>query len=170
MTVEVPTIETERLYLRPWRDDDLDPYAEICADAEVMRHLGHGITLTRDDAWRQMAMFVGHWQLKGFGTWAVEEKATRRFVGRIGLHRPEGWPDLEIGWTLARDVWKQGYATEGGRASLDYAWNHLGVSKVVSLIIPENTASIRVAERLGQTFERTWMLSGLEVHMYAIER
>jgi len=170
VTVDVPTIETERLLLRPWHDDDLDGYADICADPEVMRHLGHGITLTRGDAWRQMAMFVGHWQLKGFGTWAVEEKATRRFVGRIGLHRPEGWPDLEVGWTLARDVWKQGYATEGGRASLDHAWNRLGVTKVVSLILPENTASIRVAQRLGQTFERTWMLNGLEVHVYAIER
>ena len=102
MTVSVPTLDTARLRLRPWHDEDLDPYAAMCADPEVMRYMGDGSPLSRDDAWRSMAMFVGHWQLRGYGMWAVEEQDSRTFVGRVGLHRPEGWPGLEVGWMLDR--------------------------------------------------------------------
>jgi RimJ/RimL family protein N-acetyltransferase len=170
MTVEVPPVETARLLLRPWRDDDLDGYATMCADRLVMAHMGDGSTLSRDDAWRQMAMFVGHWQLRGFGMWAVEERETRRFIGRVGLHQPEGWPGLEVGWMLARDTWGRGYATEAGRASLDHAWNVLRADHVISVIAPENSASIRVAERLGESPEGTYDLNGLEVLLYGVDR
>jgi RimJ/RimL family protein N-acetyltransferase len=165
----VPTLETARLRLRPWRDDDLDAYASMCADPEVMRYMGSGATLSRGDAWRSMAMFVGHWQLRGFGTWAVEEHAEHRFVGRVGLHRPEGWPGVEVGWMLDRAIWGRGYATEAGRVSLDYAWRVLGADHVVSLIAPENAASIRVAERLGESLEGTFLLDELEVLLYGID-
>lgn len=170
MTVEVPVVDTPRLMLRPWRDDDVDPYAAMCADPEVMRHMGDGSTLTREDAWRQMAMFIGHWQLRGFGMWAVEERETQRFIGRVGLHQPEGWPGLEVGWMLARDTWGCGYATEAGRASLDHAWNVVGAQHVISVIAPDNVASLRVAERLGETPEGTHDLDGLEVLVYGIDR
>lgn len=170
MTVEVPLVDTPRLLLRPWRDDDLDGYAAMCADPEVMRHMGDGSTLDRADAWRSMAMFVGHWQLRGFGMWAVEERATQRFIGRVGLHQPEGWPGLEVGWMLARDTWDRGYATEAARASLEFAWNVVGVEHVISVIAPENAASVRVAERLGEAPEGTLDLNGLEVVLYGIDR
>ena len=170
MTVDVPVVDTPRLLLRPWRDDDLDGYAAMCADPEVMRHMGDGSTLSRDDAWRQMAMFVGHWQLRGFGMWAVEERETGAFVGRVGLHQPEGWPGLEVGWMLAKHTWGRGYATEAARASLEYAWNVLGVDHVISVIAPENAPSVRVAERLGEQLEGTYDLDGLEVVIYGISR
>jgi RimJ/RimL family protein N-acetyltransferase len=86
-------LETERLRLRMFRETDLDAHAAMSADPEVMRYLGAtGEPLTRLDAWRQMAMFLGHWQLRGYGVWAVEERASGTFVGRIGLFNPEGWP------------------------------------------------------------------------------
>jgi RimJ/RimL family protein N-acetyltransferase len=170
VTVVVPTLETSRLRLRPWRDDDIDGYAAMCCDAEVMRYMGRGETLSRQDAWRQMAMFVGHWQLRGFGMWAVEDRATHSFVGRVGLHQPEGWPGLEVGWALDRATWGRGYATEAGRASLAHAWQALGADHVISLILPENTASIRVAERLGETPEGTFELDGLDILVYGIDR
>jgi RimJ/RimL family protein N-acetyltransferase len=135
-----------------------------------MRYMGHGATLSRGDAWRHMAMFVGHWQLRGFGMWAVEERDTRRFVGRVGLHQPDGWPGLEVGWMLDRATWGRGYATEAARAALDHAWHVLGADHVISLIAPENAASIRVAERLGETLEGTFDLDGLEVLVYGIDR
>ena len=91
-------METERLILREFRENDFDAYAAMCADAEVMRFLG-GV-MKRMDAWRQMAMFIGHWRLRGYGLWAVEEKATGEFIGRVGLLNPEGWPGLEVAWTL----------------------------------------------------------------------
>src|SRR5829696_4722730 len=98
--IEIPTLATERLILRPFRDEDLDTYAEICADPEVMRYLGDGTPLDRVGAWRQLAFIVGHWQLKGFGLWALEEKASGALIGRAGLLHPEGWPGFELGWTL----------------------------------------------------------------------
>jgi RimJ/RimL family protein N-acetyltransferase len=165
-----PTLETERLLLRAWRDDDLDAYARMCADPEVMRFLGDGVTLSRDDAWRSMAMFTGHWVLRGFGNWAVEEKASGTMVGRVGLHRPSGWPGLEVGWALAREVWGRGYATEGGAAALDHAWRALDADRVISLISPDNTRSIAVAHRLGERFERTIEMHGRDVRVYGIDR
>jgi RimJ/RimL family protein N-acetyltransferase len=163
-------LETERLLLRPFRESDLDAYAEICGDAEVMRYIGEFKPLDRAMAWRSMATHLGHWQLRGYGMWAVEEKATGRMVGRVGLWKPEGWPDLEVGWMLHRDCWGRGFATEAGRASIDAAFRGLGVDHVISVIHPENAASIRVAERLGERFERDWMLHGLGLRIYGIHR
>jgi RimJ/RimL family protein N-acetyltransferase len=166
--MEIPTVETERLLLREWRDDDLDAYARICADDEVTRYLSG--TLDRGDAWRQMAQFSGHWNLRGFGTWAVEEKATGALIGRVGLHQPEGWPGLEVGWMLDREVWGRGYASEGGTRSLEYAWHTLGAERVISIIDPDNARSIGVAERIGETFERRWRLRTQPVSIYGIDR
>ena len=143
------TLRTERLVLRMFREDDLDQYALITGDAEVTRYLGDGSTLSRADTWRQMAMILGHWTLRGYGLWAVEERATGAFLGRLGCWRPEGWPALEIGYTLARPHWGRGFASEGARASLAYARDVLGADRVCSIIRPDNTASVRVAERLG---------------------
>ena len=88
-------LETERLIMRMWRNDDFEPYFEICSDPEVMRYLG-GKTFDRLEAWRHLAFIVGHWQLRGYGHWAVEEKATGTLVGRVGFLNPEGWPAFEL--------------------------------------------------------------------------
>jgi len=141
----VPTLTTSRLTLRGWREDDAAVYAEITADPEVMRFMG-GV-LDREQTWREIAVFVGHWDLRGYGLWAVEREGA--LIGRVGLWRPDGWPGLEVGWLLARSAWGHGYATEAARASVDHAWRELGAEELISLIAPENVASQRVAERLG---------------------
>lgn len=162
-------LETERLLLRMWREDDFESYAGICADPEVMRYLG-GKPLNRLDAWRNMAAMVGHWHLRGYGHWAVEEKASRRFIGRIGFMNPEGWPGFELGWTLARAAQGKGYATEGARRALECAFTVMGREHVISLINHQNQASIRVAERLGEKLEGRTELFGTEVLIYGINR
>src|SRR4051812_21589844 len=129
------TLETERLTLRMFRQEDIDAYAAMCADPEVMRFLG-GKTLNRHDAWRSMAGVCGHWQLRGYGMWAVVEKASGEMIGRVGCLNPEGWPGFEVGWTLRREYWRQGYATEAARASMDWAFRHLNVPHIISLITP----------------------------------
>jgi RimJ/RimL family protein N-acetyltransferase len=113
---------------------------------------------------------IGHWHFRGYGIWAVEEKATGQFVGRIGLHYPETWPGFELGWTLARQAQGKGYATEAARRSLEYAFVDLDRDHVISLIHPENVASIRVAERIGETLEGRTELLGNEVLVYGIDR
>ena len=163
------TLETERLILRMWRNADFEEYAELCADPEVMRFLG-GKVFDRTEAWRQMASMIGHWYLRGYGIWAVEEKDSGRLAGRIGCINPEGWPGFEVGWTLKREFWGKGYATEAARRSLEYAFNDLDKSHVISLIQAENVASIRVAERLGEKLEGTARVVGLDVLVYGIDR
>ena len=127
----IPELRTERLVLRELRQSDFDAYAAMCADPEVMEYIT-GKPMSRGDAWRQMAMFAGHWSLRGFGGWAVEELSSGRFIGRVGLHYPEGWPDRELGWTLARDSWGRGYATEACKEVLDYAFGALGWQRLIS--------------------------------------
>jgi RimJ/RimL family protein N-acetyltransferase len=151
---DIPELVTPRLRLRGFEPRDFGAYATMMAEPEVTRYLGDGKPLTRVDAWRQLAMFLGHWSLRGFGIWAVELRATGELAGRIGLYEPEGWPGFEVGYTLGRQFWGNGYAREGARAALDYARETLGRTEVVSLIRPGNAGSIRVAESLGATLER----------------
>jgi RimJ/RimL family protein N-acetyltransferase len=163
----VPTLTTNRLTLRGWRDDDLDAYAEITADAEVMRFMGD--VLDRAQTWREIALFAGHWAVRGYGLWAVERDGA--LIGRVGLWRPEGWPGLEVGWLLARDAWGHGYATEAARASMEYAWSELGADRLISLIAAENVASQRVAERLGMRSQgEHYSLRGQPLVIHALTR
>ena len=149
MTDVVPRVETLRLILRAFVPSDVEPYAQMMADPEVCRFLGDGRPLERADAWRQLAQIIGHWELRGFGLWAVEERVTGRLVGRIGCYEPEGWPGFEIGYVLAREAWGRGYAREGVAAALAYARRELGRDEIISLIRPGNRASIAVAEHFG---------------------
>jgi RimJ/RimL family protein N-acetyltransferase len=163
------TLETDRLILRMWREADFEAYAELCADPEVMRYLG-GKVFDRTEAWRHMASMIGHWYLRGYGIWAVEEKESGSLVGRIGCINPEGWPGFEVGWTLKREFWGKGYATEAARRALEYGFNELDKPHVISLIHPENRASIRVAERLGETLEGNARVFDTDVLVYGIDR
>lgn len=164
------SLNTPRLRLRQLTQTDLDDYAAMCADAEVMRYVGDRVPLSRDDAWRQLAMLVGHWSLRGYGMWAVEERASGKFIGRVGLHFPEGWPDREVGWTLSRSYWGRGYAFEAAAAALRIAFEALNWPRAVSVIAPPNQPSIRLAERLGERFERNVLVRGKTAALYAIEQ
>jgi RimJ/RimL family protein N-acetyltransferase len=162
----VPTLTTDRLVLRGWREDDLAPYAEITKDPEVMGFMGG--TLDAADTWRQVAFFVGHWELRGYGLWVVERDG--ELIGRIGLLNPEGWPGLEVGWLLARDAWGHGYATEAARAAVEFAWRELGAQELISLIAPDNTASAAVAARLGMRPTTEYDLRGQTVVIHRLSR
>ena len=106
-------MHTERLVLRGFTHDDFEPFATIVSDPEVVRYLDDGAPISREDCWRGMALFIGHWHLRGYGWWAVEDRRSGEFLGRIGLYNPEGWPGIEVGWLLRRDAWGAGLATEG---------------------------------------------------------
>jgi RimJ/RimL family protein N-acetyltransferase len=146
---QIPQITTDRLLLRGIGPDDFERYAEMMADARVAHHLMDGRPLTRSEAWRQLSMFAGHWVLRGYGVWAVEERSSGDFLGRIGCLNPEGFPAFEIAYTLGPWAWGKGYAREGAAAALRYAREVLGRTDIASIIRPANTASIRVATSLG---------------------
>ena len=164
------TLETDRLILRMLRESDFDAYAEMCADPEVMRYIGDGQPLARPMAWRNLAMMIGHWSLRGYGTWAAEERSSGDLVGRVGFWNPEGWPGFELGWMLRRSFWGRGYATEAARTALQFAFTHLKQPEVISLTHPENAASIRVAQRLGERLLDSTEVMGKPVLVYRITR
>src|ERR1700742_2823429 len=130
---EIPTLETERLRLRPLAPSDFNDYAELTADPEVARYLLRS-PFSREQAWRVLGFLMGHWRMRGYGMWAVEAKATAELLGMLGFSDPAGWPGFELAWTLARRFWGNGYATEGARAALAYAFTVLGKDRVISLI------------------------------------
>ena len=142
-----PTLETERLLLRLPEEGDLDAFAEIQGDEEAARFVG-GVD-GRPGAWRGLAAIAGSWALRGSGLFSVVEKESGRCIGRVGPWMPEGWPGSEVGWGLVRSAWGRGYATEAAIASIDWAFDTLGWDEVIHCIDPANSASIRVAERLG---------------------
>jgi RimJ/RimL family protein N-acetyltransferase len=162
-------LETDRLILRMFRESDLDDYAEMCGDPAVMKYLG-GVTMTRSEAWRNMATVLGHWQLRGFGLWAVEEKERGVLAGRVGCWQPDGWPGMEVAWTLRRSFWGMGYATEAARAALDVAFTQLRQSHVISMIHSDNGASIGVAQRLRMRLEGRTDMMGDSVVIYGTRR
>lgn len=140
-------VTTARLRLRQMRASDLDDLARLNADLAFARYVG-GLK-DRAQSWRQLAMLIGHWQMRGYGWYAVTLEGDDRLVGRIGLWYPEGWPDIEVGWSLDPAVWGRGLATEGARACVELARTHLGLPSLISLIHPDNHASKRVAAKLG---------------------
>ncbi len=142
-------METERLILRHIDiEKDLLPWTEMMSDEETVRFIG-GQTMDRAASWRQMAMMIGHQQVKGFGFYSTIEKATGQFVGRIGHWGPMGWPEPEIGWAVHPAHTRKGFAKEAGQACLDYAFETLGWDRVIHVIAEDNIASIKTAEAIG---------------------
>ena len=142
-----PTLETDRLILRPPVQDDFDRWAEFLADPVASLHIG-GVQ-SRPAAWRSMATMTGAWSLLGFSMFSVIEKASGLWIGRLGPWAPEGWPGTEVGWGLLPSAQGKGYAVEGATATIDWAFDHLGWTDVIHTISPENVASARTAQRLG---------------------
>lgn len=147
--LEIPEIETARLRLTALAERHFDDYAAMLADPDSTRFIGDGQPLDRTNAWRSLAMLLGHWQLRGCGMWALERKSDGAFVGRAGLMNPDGWPDLELGWMLSPEHRHHGYATEASAAVLGFAWKALHAPRTISLIRPGNLAAAHVAQRLG---------------------
>ncbi len=159
-------LETPRLRLRAFREADWPAYAAICADAEVMRHIGAGGPQTKEEAWRAMAVFLGHWALRGYGMYALEHRDSGVLLGRVGYHDPPGWPGFELGWLLAREHWGHGYAREAAAAALQHAFEHMRRERVISLIRPDNMRSIAVAETIGERLHGEVELLGSSARVY----
>ena len=152
--LNIPVLETPRMILRSHKLDDFEAMVTILHDPIVSR-LFHGPKLTREDIWSRFLRHFGMWAVMGYGCWAVEEKETGAYIGTIGTFevRRDMTPNLEgvpeAGWTFASRVHGKGYATEAARAALAWTDAQLGHPKMFCIIVPENTASIRVAEKCG---------------------
>jgi RimJ/RimL family protein N-acetyltransferase len=146
---QLPEVLTPRLRLRGWIDSDVHQLAEMYADSETVRYIR---AFDLRGTGEQIRRFIEHWDAHGFGLWAVEERATGRFIGRLGIMHHDDWiaspHDAEVGWVLARDTWGQGMATEGGAAALDFG-RQRGLKTFISIAHVDNAASQRVMQKLG---------------------
>jgi RimJ/RimL family protein N-acetyltransferase len=167
--LDVPALATERLNLRMLHAGDFEEYAAIHMDPEVTKFTVRA-QLSRMESWRHLAMIAGHWHLRGFGMWGVFEKDTNALVGRVGFHQPDGWPDFELGWTIGRNWWGKGYASEAARRCVEFAFAEMDRDHLISLIDPLNVASIRVAERIGETLQGEFQLAEHRLLVYGIRR
>jgi RimJ/RimL family protein N-acetyltransferase len=150
----IPTVETARLRLRAFRENDLDAHATMLGDPEIVRFLG-GQVATREETWRRLLGGAGLWAVLGFGYWAIEERETGAYLGQIGFSdfKREMTPSIEglpeIGWMLATSAQGKGIATEAAQGALGWADAALPGRRVVAIIDAANLASIRVAEKIG---------------------
>ena len=160
-------LETERLRLCSWSPDDFTRFKPIGKDSEVMRYISGGIPWAderiREFIDRQMKL----WRLRKYCLWALERKTDSRLIGFCGLQPWRLSGEIEIGWWLAKDCWRQGLATEAARAVLSHGLNEVGLERIIAVIHVENTASQRVAEKLGFDRERTSELDGFPIYIYA---
>jgi RimJ/RimL family protein N-acetyltransferase len=145
--MELPTLRTERLILRPWRDDDLEPFAALNSDPLVMEYFPSLLTRAQSDG--IAGRIRTHFERDGYGLWAVEVPGVAPFIGFTGVQRPSFMPGVEVGWRLSRAHWGAGYATEAASASIAWGFAHLDLREIVAMVVPENFRSQRVMEKLG---------------------
>jgi RimJ/RimL family protein N-acetyltransferase len=168
LTITLPRLTTQRLLLREYRTADFDAYAENMAEPEATRFLSGPVD--RRTSWRMFAAASGGWVLNGAGWWALEVRETGAVVGEVGAFVREGCPDFEIGWNLYRRFWGQGFAIEGARAALDFAFEGHRARRVIAHIAAANRASIAVSQKLGMTYETDVDFFGAPIGRYALER
>jgi RimJ/RimL family protein N-acetyltransferase len=152
---EIPSLTTDRLRLRAFRAGDLDAFAAMRANPEVVRYLGTGRPSGPVEVWRMMAGFLGQWALRGYGVWACEKIDGGAFIGAVGTYHPLDWPEPEIIYSLDPPFWRHGFATEAAEAARNWLFEHFPLPRAASFIRPDNFASKRVAERLGAVYECT---------------
>ena len=168
---DAPRLETVRLVLRAWRADDSEPFFAMMADPAVAEFLtSPQAPLDRIDAWRALALNVGHWALRGYGLFAVAEKESGAFVGRVGAWRPEGRTEIELGWGLARAHWGKGYALEAARAAGDWIFATQTPPRLASFVHVNNTRSQQLAARLGMRATAETLHAGMPHAIWSVTR
>ncbi|MGH3008333.1 MAG: GNAT family N-acetyltransferase [Gaiellaceae bacterium] len=168
-------IETERLLLRKPRPGDAPGLLEAISDPEVMRYIQNGRTGDLAAAERSIERWLARWEESGVGQFVLERRDDGRFIGRSGflVWDPDVWEpaptgETEIGWAIVRSAWGNGYATEAALALRDWAIADRGLTRLISLIRPGNERSVRVAEKIGETYEREVMMMGEPAMLYSI--
>ena len=153
MKYRVPLeLETERLVLRQFEEEDWRCLHKYYSDAEATRYTV-GRAFTEGETWRTMCSMIGHWQVRGYGPYALIEKSSSLLLGTVGFWYPNDWPEPEIKWALAADYWGKGFASEAGREVQSIGRQYLPEIPLISFIHPDNHPSMKLAERLGAVLE-----------------
>jgi RimJ/RimL family protein N-acetyltransferase len=163
-------VETARMVLRPWQPDDLAELTRLLTDPVITRYILVHTPFSPEDVAELSDRTMEQWERNGFGPWAAIEKATGRWVGRIGLDELPDWPGphkVEVGWELHRKFWGRGLATEGGRAGVRHGFETVGLERIISATMATNAASRRVMEKCGLRLQGELPMAGTVVAWYA---
>ena len=163
-------LETDRLRLSLWSPEDFTRFKPIATDPEVVRYVSAGVPYTDERIQEFIDRQIKHWRLRKYCMWALERKTDSRLIGFCGLQPWRDSGEVEIGWWLAKDCWRQGLATEAARVVLSHGLNKVGLHRIIAVIHIENVASQRVAEKLGFAREKTSRLDGFPIYVYANAR
>lgn len=176
--MEIPTITTARLVLRPFTKEDVDGLHRILSEEGIMRYFPRSTPPSRDRVQKLIAKQLSHWETHNFGWWAVEPRAGGRddcvperggLIGWNGLQYLPDTQEVEVGYLLSKAYWRQGLTTEAGRASLTYGFETLGLKTIIAVVHPENIASQRVTEKLGLTYTGEAVYFDMPVYRYVIK-
>ena len=160
-------LETERLLLRNQHPEDIEVLAKMFADGEVMRFIGDGKTYPRSAAEQSITKWNDYERKHGFTSWAIIRKEDNAFIGKCGFNYLPDNSDIELAYMLDEPYWGNGYASEIAKATLEYAINKLNLKRVVALVYPQNSPSIRVIEKTGMKYEKEYVYSERKLLMYA---
>jgi RimJ/RimL family protein N-acetyltransferase len=171
MNLETLHIETERLIIRPFTLDDIEPSYEMNLDAEVSKFTGDGGVVSREEIERRIVEDVlGDYKKHGFGRLAVELKGENKFIGFTGLKYLDDIDEVDLGYRFMSKYWGMGYATETGKAMLDFGFNQLKLERIIAMLLPENKGSINVLKKLDFKFEKEIIEDGLLAHHYYLNK
>jgi RimJ/RimL family protein N-acetyltransferase len=145
------SLETSRLVLRQFCEKDNDSYSQLMQNSGVVRFLDNGNTLNTFESWHHLSMLLGHWVFKGFGCYAIEEKLSRKFIGKVGLYSPHQWPGIELTWLIDPHFQNKGFAFEAAQLVINSSFKNKLCNELISIIHPENLNSIKLAQKLGMT-------------------
>lgn len=160
-------IETERLLIRPFTLEDIEPAYKMNLDADVSRYTSDGGVVNKEELERRIVENVfGDYEKHGYGRLAVELKVENKFIGFTGLKYLEDMDEVDLGYRFIKKYWGMGIATEAGRASLKFGFDSLNLDRIIGLVVPENIGSIRVLEKLNFKFEKDLYENDLLIKLY----
>lgn len=168
--MRIPTITTARLILRAFTEEDVDPLHHILHEKDLLRYFPNPNPPARNRVQKFVADQLKHWDVHGYGWWAVQPRSEKVLIGWCGLQFLPETEEIEVGYLLGKAFWGQGLATEAAQASLQYGFENHKLERIVAIVHPENIASQRVIEKLGMSFVDQARYFGMDCYHYAIER
>ena len=168
--IEIPTLRTSRLVLRPWQITDTEALFAILQQEDILRYFPRTTPPPLEGVRRFILHHLAHWQEQGYGHWAVVSQEDQQLIGWNGLEYLTESGETEVAFLLSKSFWGQGLATEATLAALDFGFETVGLAEVIGLVHPENVASRRVLEKIGMTFTRQAAYFGMELWRYELRR
>ena len=170
LNIENNELETDRLYMRRFRTNDLDVFSQILGQDEVGQWLPRGRGYTKDEVEKVLDNVAKHWQEKGYGIWAVIEKESGKIIGHCGLNYVKQNDEVEVLYGFGKEYWGLGYATEAAKAALSFGFEKIGLDRIVAFAKIDNIASRRVIEKIGLKYIKDIEIFGMNCAYYELKK